>query len=250
MTGATLVGSLINLGMAITAIVFMSILIHNNSSHRLNQIEMETDALDTNITMVNNGVMEAIDCQEALLEKNDTFINCTDVGNAQCKELTDNFLASHNNLTVLTVQSLNETLQSVVESCSNRTQVLRTLIAEVAPNSNPPILLQSGSSMVTVTGATSAIMAQWELYRLNLTGTLAFDYLVLLPWSGSVATTATNPEIVYDAFPFLQLNSRFLLKPQQAKWTGMPVTSVGGNLKFYARGTGGTIQLSSALSIQ
>ena len=250
MSSAPLFGSFINLGMAITAIVFMGILIHHNSTHRLGGLEKMTDRIDQHIMLVADRVPEAIACQEGLLEKNVSFINCTNVGNAQCEKLTDNFVASQGNLTTLTVESLNQTLNNVVESCTNQTNLLRMLIAEVNAT-NPPELLESGTSLVSVTGAASGFTAGWELYRLVLGGELDFNYLVLLPWNVAVTTASVNPVITYDALPFLSnaLGTRFLLSPQQSKWTGLVVTHYGGNLKFYTTGSG-SIQLTMPLSIQ
>lgn len=256
--GAILFGSVINLAIAITAMVFMGILLHNNTTKDLNALERTTDMIEDNITSAADGVSDAIDCQQALLDKNETFMNCTDVGFAECERLTDMYVASANNLTLLTVQSLNETLKSVVDSCTDSISTLRARIAEVALLSGTPaVLLESGVSNVMVDGANALMSAAWELYRIDgLAGSdLVFEFLVLLPWSSAVSTTSANPVITYESLPFLSdlTGTRFLLRPQQAKWApaGNTVVAWGGNLKFYTEAPmGGLFQLLSRMSIQ
>jgi len=254
---AAFFGSIINLGLAITTIVFMGILLNENVSTRLSSLQMTTDRLEDNITQVESGVTDALDCQDALYIKNETFINCTDTGNAECTQLTCDFINTQNNLTALTVESLQKTLDNVLLSCNNQTDLLRMLIAEVAPNTNPPTLLDSGTTMVSVEGAVASFSAGYELYRLVLGGELQFDYLVLLPWGGGSVTTATvNPTVTYTGFSFLgkSVGTRFLLNTQQGKFSGtITVATYGmnsaGDLVFYTEGTG-TIQLTKRLSIQ
>lgn len=253
---ALLFGSLINLGMAITAMVFMGILIGNNTGKSLNRLETLTQRIEDNITTAMDGVSEAQDCQDVLLERNDTLTNCTDVAFAECANLTDAYLASVNNLSVLTVESLNNTLNSVVESCTNQTMALRARIAEVALLSGTaPTLLDSGVSNVMVDGAVALLSAGWELYRIDgVAGSdLRLDFLVLLPWLDPVSTTTPNPEIVYESFPFLSdlTGTRFLLNTQQQKWAdNSTVVAWGGNLKFLTNApSGGSFQLLAPLSI-
>jgi len=253
--GAIFFGSLINLAVAITAMVFMGILLQHNTSKDLNELQRITDIIDDNITSAGNGVADAVDCQQALVDKNDTFVNCTDVTFAQCEAMTNEYVASAGNLTTLTVQSLNRTLVQVVQSCANRTAALRAQIAEVALlSATPPVLMDSGFVNVMVDGAAALMSANWELYRIDgLAGSdLVFDFVVLLPWSAPVTTMTPNPVITYEPLPVLSQETgvRFLLNVQQAKWSGQ-VVAWGGNLKFYTDDMpmGGSIQLTLALSI-
>lgn len=249
-------GAFINLGMAITAIVFMSILIHNNTGKSLENLEELTIRIEDNITTARDGVSDAQECADVLEEQNATLVNCTDVAFAECANLTDAYVASVDNLSQLTVESLNATLSAVVESCANRTSALRARIAEVAMLSGTsPTLLDSGFSNVMVDGAAALLSAEWRLYRIDgLAGSdLQLDFVVLQPWVNSVRTSNANPEIVYDAFPFLSdlTGTRFLLTQQQQKWAaGGSVIAWGGNLKFYTNApTGGSFQLVEPLSI-
>ena len=231
-------GSLINLAVAITALVFMGILLQHNTSKDLNELQRITDVIDDNITSASDGVTEAIDCQQGLLDKNDTFVNCTDVSFAQCEAMTNEYVASVGNLTLLTVESLNRTLAQVVQSCANRTAVLRAQIAEVALlSATPPVLIDAGFVNVMVDGAAALMSANWELYRIDgLAGSdLVVDFVVLLPWTTPVSTSTPNPVITYEALPVLSSETgvRFLLNVQQGKWSGGNVVAWGGNLQFY-----------------
>ncbi len=253
---ALLFGSLINFGMAVTAIVFMGILIHNNTGKSLENLESLTNRIEDNITTARDGVLDAQQCQELVVERNDTLVNCTDVAFAECANLTDAYIASIDNLSRLTVVSLNDTLNSVLASCNTQTNALRVRIAEVAMLSGTvPVLLESGFSNVMVDGAAALISAEWQLFRMDgLAGSdLKLDFLVLQPWLDPVTTASMNPEIVYESLPFLSdlTGTRFLLKTQQQKWANTAsVVAWGDNLKFYTNApTGGSFQLVEPLSI-
>ncbi|GAG91939.1 unnamed protein product [marine sediment metagenome] len=99
----------------------------------------------------------------------------------------------------------------------------------------PPTLLQSGSVMVTVDGATPFSSA-YEIFRTTVDD-LILEYIMLLAWDNSVTTATVDPVVTYSGFsPAICIYGK--KKPLiDSKFVGGVVVVVHeelcGTIKFY-----------------
>lgn len=206
--------SVINVGLSIAAIVLMALLIQNNVSQDVNRLQAGTMELQTRLVQAESGADTAVTCSQVNQVLEASRNACIDAGNTECSNLTTTFIGLQDALVNTTVNQLTERMNQVADWCTNQTQLLRSLIAQVVPDTNLPVLITSG---------TTSQGWKWELYQFTVSG-LSFRYLSLLPWTASHA----GSNIVYDNLPIKvgAMGSRFLLKAQQAKWSEGVIESV------------------------
>ena len=197
---AHLCGSFSAFVVSIVAVVFMGILIHENSNNVLNELIVNTAQLGTDTVNVSNNLSAIINCQTTAEEKNEIYNQCLQAGTEECGEKSVLLTEINTNLTIKTNAALQLIYNEALANCNNRTNQIIYDISQYTAKP-PSTLLSSGTVSIVLEGSTGGPVAStYQIYR-EIMDDLILDYLVLGEWTSFTMTTATvNPTLVYSNF--------------------------------------------------
>jgi len=199
---ATLLGSIVSLGLFIASAVVLSYVINYSAADELVRLKADAAAAQIILDGLNSRWPQAQQCEMEMLNSTARAQNCSDIATAgvivNVQLLTNTTAILDQNR----VASFNTTVASIIDSYCERIAVLQNRIVEAQINATTavPKILQNGTANVELVGGDN-FNVTYSVEQLDA-GDLRMIYLNLPAWIYSLTTTnaTTDPVIKYQNF--------------------------------------------------
>jgi len=190
--------TLSTVAVSIVAMVFMGVLLTNNSGAYLASFTQDVLVLANNASNITNGINATQECQSALNSSNVNYDACLASGYMGCSIISAREIHIKASLSIT---NLTTTRDNIQWACTNRTNRLNADIAAYASNGSNTTIVQNGTMVVTVQGAAYSIPSEYVWKRTLVGGEFKLDSLVLEQWSVAPIVSGTiNATITFDSF--------------------------------------------------
>ena len=183
--------------LSLTAMVFAIVMREHGASRQLTSLESTLGAVQTQTAQIQAEIPGTTGSLSTIIAKNNQFNMCITNGNAECSNVTTNYLNAQQQLNVETVQSLNILYITILNGCTSQIDALRMRIAMVNPNPNTTTTVQSGTLTVTVNGTSTG--TTYTQYRFTVDD-FEMTYIVVDPWGVLIISPTMDPTIEYTNF--------------------------------------------------
>lgn len=227
MTPPSLFTSIASVTVSFIAIVFMGILLHNNSGALLNNLVANIATLFMNSSEIVADIPATVALQELLVERYAEYETCVSNGNMQCTTISSQEVQTQASLSIANLTSTRNALQW---ACSNRTNNLTAEILNYSEGASNATLIQNGTMMVHVLGSMYSIASNYSWKRILIGDEFKLDLMVLEKWSVVFSTVATNATITFDTFvpPICLIQNRQPVYDTTVYFSGATVANYEG----------------------
>jgi len=251
-------GMIVSLGLTIASAIIISFVITNSASDLL--VDLKTNAAKTTIDLnaLATRVPALQQCQLDTLNRTEAIVNCSNTAATILSSNAELLINKTNILNTHTVESFNNTVNTIITESCVRIAALQTqiLYATLNQTTTIPQTIQNGTVTVDLVGG-DMFNITYNLKRLIL-GDLKMTYLNLPKWSNSLTTGVgqINPVIKFKNFnpeiiPLGASVFKPLLKTQsdRVSWSAQIIAdsyrwnSTAQELEIYSVGTSSPFDL-------
>ena len=203
--------------------------------------------------------------ESMLVESTAALQQCINERNSNCSDTNTLYVNTSNTLSLLTIESLNKTLNDTLYGCMNNVTRLEELVAivgmELTPNT--PTVLISGTVTASLDGVGTMIATTYSVNRIMFGSQLGMVYLLFPPWASGITTVVSASSVLrYNGFAPSLVNMGVCtgVRPilvnrfDGIAFSGYEIdcSVAGGEIRFYGPGVdagGGTLQLNRPLNV-